>query len=119
MSSENVTWGTLRILSELLLLGYDVADSTIAKYMVQKQGAISCGRDGLTVKPGDTDGVMKIYLKKNKPIMMQAYELPKPLSPKRARKYLPNLSDLSSVFGETDMSFNMHPAHNKSLATRY
>jgi hypothetical protein len=33
MSRENPTWGAPRILSELLLLGYDVAEATVAKYM--------------------------------------------------------------------------------------
>ena len=36
MSRENPTWGAPRILSELLLLGYSVAESTVAKYMVRK-----------------------------------------------------------------------------------
>ena len=35
MSRENPTWGAPRILSELLLLGYSVAESTAAKYMVR------------------------------------------------------------------------------------
>ena len=35
MSRENPTWGAPRILSELLLLGYDVAEGTVAKYMVR------------------------------------------------------------------------------------
>ena len=35
MSQENPTWGAPRILSELLLLGYDVAEGTVAKYMVR------------------------------------------------------------------------------------
>jgi len=35
MSQENPTWGAPRILYELLLLGYDVAQSTVAKYMVR------------------------------------------------------------------------------------
>jgi putative transposase len=34
MSRENPTWGAPRILSELLLLGHDVAEATVAKYMV-------------------------------------------------------------------------------------
>jgi transposase InsO family protein len=36
MSRENSTWGAPRIQSELLLLGYDIADSTVAKYMVRQ-----------------------------------------------------------------------------------
>jgi len=33
MSRENPTWGAPRIQSELALLGFEVADSTVAKYM--------------------------------------------------------------------------------------
>ncbi len=33
MSQENPTWGVPRIKSELALLGYEVAESTVAKYM--------------------------------------------------------------------------------------
>jgi putative transposase len=35
MSRENVTWGAPRIQSELAMLGYEVAMSTVAKYMVR------------------------------------------------------------------------------------
>ena len=35
MSRDNVTWGAPRIKSELALLGHDVAESTVAKYMVR------------------------------------------------------------------------------------
>ena len=35
MSRENPTWGAPRILSELLLLGRQVAEATVAKYMVR------------------------------------------------------------------------------------
>ena len=35
MSRENPTWGAPRILSELLLLGHAVVESTVAKYMVR------------------------------------------------------------------------------------
>jgi putative transposase len=37
MSRENPIWGAPRILSELRLLAYDVAESTVAKYMVRQQ----------------------------------------------------------------------------------
>jgi putative transposase len=37
MSRENPIWGAPRILSELRLLGYDVVESTVAKYMVRQQ----------------------------------------------------------------------------------
>lgn len=35
MSLENPTWGAPRIHSELLLLGYDIVESTISKYLVK------------------------------------------------------------------------------------
>jgi len=35
MSRENPTWGAPRIQSELALLGYDVAENTVAKYMIR------------------------------------------------------------------------------------
>jgi len=37
MSRENPTWGAPRIRSELLLLGHDVAEATVAKYMVRQR----------------------------------------------------------------------------------
>jgi len=37
MSTENVLWGAPRIRSELALLGHDVAESTVAKYMVKHE----------------------------------------------------------------------------------
>ena len=36
MSQENITWGAPHILSELRLLGYDVCESTVAKYIIRK-----------------------------------------------------------------------------------
>lgn len=35
MSSDNATWGAPRIRSELALLGHEIAESTVAKYMVR------------------------------------------------------------------------------------
>lgn len=40
MSRENRIWGAPRILSELRLLGYDVAESTVAKYMLHDNDSI-------------------------------------------------------------------------------
>jgi putative transposase len=37
MSRENTTWGAPRIVSELALLGHDVAKATVAKYMVRSR----------------------------------------------------------------------------------
>ena len=38
MSLENPLWGAPRIHGELLKLGYDICQSTIAKYMVRRSG---------------------------------------------------------------------------------
>ncbi len=35
MSRENRTWGAPRIVAELALLGYDLAESTVARYMIK------------------------------------------------------------------------------------
>ncbi len=37
MSHENPTWGAPRIISELALLGHEVAEGTVAKYMVRNR----------------------------------------------------------------------------------
>jgi transposase InsO family protein len=37
MSRENPTWGAPRIVSELALLGHDVVERTVAKYMVRRR----------------------------------------------------------------------------------
>ena len=41
LSRENPTWGAPRICAELAQLGYELAPSTVAKYMVRRQGAPS------------------------------------------------------------------------------
>jgi transposase InsO family protein len=43
MSIENPLWGAPRIHGELLKLGFDVAQSTVAKYMVRRRGPPSQG----------------------------------------------------------------------------
>jgi transposase InsO family protein len=37
MSQENPTWGAPRIQSELKLLGFEIVDSTVAKYMIRQK----------------------------------------------------------------------------------
>jgi hypothetical protein len=37
MSRENPTWGVPRIQAELHLLGYEIAESTVAKYRVRSR----------------------------------------------------------------------------------
>src|SRR3984893_14063350 len=44
MSTENQFWGAPRIHGELLKLGFNVAQSTVAKYMVKRRGPPSQGR---------------------------------------------------------------------------
>jgi transposase InsO family protein len=43
MSTENLLWGAPRIHGELLKLGFSVAQSTVAKYMVKRRGSSSQG----------------------------------------------------------------------------
>jgi hypothetical protein len=38
MSRENPTWGAPRIHGELLKLGYDLSEATVARYMIKRQG---------------------------------------------------------------------------------
>jgi hypothetical protein len=41
MSVENLLWGAPRIHRELLKLGFEVAQSSVAKYMVKRRRAIN------------------------------------------------------------------------------
>jgi hypothetical protein len=43
MSIENPLWGAPRIHGELLKLGFEVAQSSVAKYMVKRRGSPSQG----------------------------------------------------------------------------
>ena len=47
MSRDNATWGAPRIQSELALLGHEIAESTVAKYMVRRHCTDSGGLLGL------------------------------------------------------------------------
>jgi len=38
MSKENPLWGAPRIHDELLKLGFEIAESTVSKYMIRRQG---------------------------------------------------------------------------------
>ena len=38
MSKENPLWGAPRVPGELLMLGIEVAESTVARYMTRRQG---------------------------------------------------------------------------------
>jgi hypothetical protein len=38
MSKENPLWGAPRIHSELLKLGFEIAESTVSKYMIRRRG---------------------------------------------------------------------------------
>src|SRR5256884_2881626 len=48
MSAENPLWGAPRIHGELLKLGFEVAQSSVAKYMVKRCGPPSRGRPART-----------------------------------------------------------------------
>ena len=50
ISRENPTWGAPRICSELRLLGHDVVESTVAKYMIRRGPRPPAGRE--TLGPG-------------------------------------------------------------------
>jgi len=43
MSTENLLWGAPRIHGELLKLGFELAQSSVAKYMVKHRGPPSQG----------------------------------------------------------------------------
>lgn len=43
MSRDNPLWGARRIHGELLKLGFEVAQSTVAKYMIKRRGPPSQG----------------------------------------------------------------------------
>ena len=43
MDLENLLWGAPRIHGELLKLGFEVAQSTVAKYMVERRGSSGQG----------------------------------------------------------------------------
>ena len=43
MSVENPLWGAPRIHGELLKLGFEIAQSSVAKYMVKRRGPPSQG----------------------------------------------------------------------------
>ena len=50
MSRENPKWGTSRIHGELLMLGFEVAQSTVSKYMV-RPGGMPSGLENLLSQP--------------------------------------------------------------------
>jgi transposase InsO family protein len=60
MSGENPLWGAPRIHGELLKLGFEVAQSTIAKYMVKRRGPPSQGWK--TFLRNQADGIAAIDL---------------------------------------------------------
>src|SRR3979409_222070 len=51
MSVENPLWGAPRIHGELLKLGFEIAQSSVAKYMVKRRGAPQPGMAGLLAYP--------------------------------------------------------------------
>ncbi len=58
MSRENRTWGAPRIAAELALLGYDLAESTVARYMIKhSKPPSSTWRTFLSNHMSDTVGI--------------------------------------------------------------
>jgi hypothetical protein len=60
MSRANWLWGAPRIHGELLKLGIEVAESTVAKYMVKRPGRPGCqllqrGSHALIARQGRAD----------------------------------------------------------------
>jgi hypothetical protein len=55
MSRDNPGWGAPRICSELLLLGHDVAERTVAKYMVRIWQNCVGDRDAIVTEAGNGD----------------------------------------------------------------
>ena len=51
MSVENALWGAPRIHGELLKLGFAVAQSTVAKYMIKRRDLILSGLGHLPAQP--------------------------------------------------------------------
>src|SRR5712692_7776918 len=52
MSKENPLWGAPRIHGEPLKLGFEIAESTVSKYMIRHRGKAECGG---TCGPGHAD----------------------------------------------------------------
>src|SRR3979409_489425 len=52
MSTENLLWGAPRIHGELLKLGFELAQSSVAKYMIKHRGPPSQGWHALTSEHG-------------------------------------------------------------------
>jgi hypothetical protein len=51
MSSENPLWGAPRIHGELLKLGFEIAQSSVAKYMVKRHGPPKPGMAYVSAQP--------------------------------------------------------------------
>ena len=61
MSADNPLWGAPRIHGELLKLGFEVAQSTVSKYMVRRHGGPS-GQSWRTFLRNHADGIASIDL---------------------------------------------------------
>ena len=60
MSRENPLWGAPRIHGELLKLGFEVAQSSVAKYMVKRRGPL--GKRWLTFLRNDAPDIAAMDL---------------------------------------------------------
>jgi hypothetical protein len=55
MSRENSLWGASRIHGELLMLGFEVAQSTVSKYMVRRGAPALAKLEDISSKPRAED----------------------------------------------------------------
>src|SRR5215813_15180920 len=49
MSTENPLWGAPRIHGELLKLGFEIAESTVSKYMIRHRGPVCAENSGSAI----------------------------------------------------------------------
>ena len=62
MCKENPLWGAPRIHGELLKLGFDVAQSTVSKYMLRRRGPPSARVEDLSPQPRRRDCIRQFLI---------------------------------------------------------
>ena len=66
MSKENPLWGAPRIHGELLKLGFEIAESTVSKYMIRRRGPPSQTRRAFLRNHADAiAAIWRIFLLAN------------------------------------------------------
>jgi hypothetical protein len=90
MSKENALWGAPRIQGELLKLGFEVAESTVSKYMIQRRGPPSQSWRTFLRNHMDTIAAIDLCVV---PAVVGLPDLETPPYTKRRRKWLELLSE--------------------------